>query len=143
MRTAAIVTLSLLFAPALAADVYRTVDAQGNVVYSDRPDDASSVRVAIRTTASGAPAAAPQRDSAAAQTSVAVPDEATIEQAEREQLAEDRAANCAAARQRNETYSTSHRLYRVDADGERVYLSDAELSQARVDAETEVSRWCN
>jgi hypothetical protein len=28
-------------------------------------------------------------------------------------------------------------------DGERVYYTDAELSQARLDAETAVSRWCD
>lgn len=142
MRTAVIVTLSLLAVPVHAADVYRTVDAQGNIVYSDRPSD-NSVRVAINTSAPAAQPAPVRRSTDAARSSAAVPDQATIEAAEREQLAEDRAANCEAARQRNETYATSRRLYRVEADGERVYFSDAELSQARMDAQAEVTRWCN
>jgi hypothetical protein len=145
MRTSAIiVTLSLLSLPAWAADVYRSVDAQGNVVYSDRPEDETSVRVTIAATAAPAPArtasggAAPDE---AAQPSE--PDAATIAAAERAQRAEDRAANCQIARQRNDTYSTSHRLYRVGEDGERVYFSDAELSQARMDAQASVARWCD
>ena len=143
MRTAAIiVTLSLLSVPAWAADVYRTVDAQGNIVYSDRPEDRSSVRVAIATSAARAPVSFVSRRSAA-EDQPAEPDEATIAAAEQAQLAEDRVANCASARQRNETYATSHRLYRVGEDGERVYYNDTELSQARMEAEAAVARWCN
>jgi hypothetical protein len=143
MRPAAIiVTLSLLIVPAWAADVYRSVDAQGNIVYSDRPGDEGAVRVVIAATAARAPVSVANSGTAAAQNSPAEPDAATIAAAERAQLAEDRAANCAIARQRNETYATSHRLYRVAEDGERVYFSDTELSQARMDAQTEVARWC-
>ena len=143
MRTAAIVTLALLVAPALAADVYRTIDAQGNIVYSDRPEDASAVRVAIRATGPTAAPRAPTRAGSPAETSAAVPDQATLERAEREQRTEDRAGNCAIARERNETYSTSRRLYRVAENGERTYLDDAELSQARLDAQAAVAQWCD
>jgi hypothetical protein len=144
MRTVAIVTLSLLVLPASAADVYRSVDAQGNVVYSDRPGDAASVKVAIRTLtpAPGQPAPAPAPEPAAAPAEAA-PDQAAIEAAERAQLAEDRAANCAIATERNERYQTSRRLYRVDAAGERVYLDDDALTQARADAAADVTRWCD
>ena len=143
MRTAAIiVTLSLLSVPIAAADVYRSVDADGNVVYSDRPGDRNAVRVAIVT----APARAAPRPVARqsnSESEPAEPDAATIETAERAQLAEDRAANCERARQRNESYATSHRLYRVAEDGERIYYSDTELSQARAEAAAAVARWCN
>ena len=145
MRSVAIVTLSLLVLPASAADVYRSVDAQGNIVYSDRPEDADSVKVAIRTLTpvsnQPVPAPAPQPEPAA--TPAEEPDQATIEAAERAQLAEDRAANCAIATERNERYQTSRRLYRVDAAGERVYLDDDALTQARADAAADVTRWCD
>ncbi len=142
MRTIAIVTLSLLAVPALAADVYRSVDAQGNVVYTDRPITDGSVRVAVRTT-TPAPAAQPASEQTSAKPAADLPDQATIEAAERAQLAEDRAANCEIAKERNERYSTSRRLYRVGADGERVYLNDEQLTEARNEAEAEVSRWCD
>ena len=61
MRTAAtILTLSLFTLSAGAAEVYRTIDAQGNVVYSDRPEDASSVRVAVAVTQPRASVPCPQ-----------------------------------------------------------------------------------
>jgi hypothetical protein len=144
MRSVAIVTLSLLAVPALAADVYRSIDAQGNVVYSDRPSEDGSVKVAVRSTPPAAPAAERRPGDAVPPAPAAdVPDQATIEAAERAQLAEDRAANCAIARERNERYSTSRRLYRVGADGEREYLNDADLTQARNQAQADVSRWCD
>ena len=144
MRLAAIiVTLSLLSVSAMAADVYRTVDAQGNIVYSDRPADGSSVRVAVAATSSRVPVRMQSTQATAATAAAQEPDEATIAAAERAQLAEDRAANCVTAQQRNETYATSHRLYRIGDDGERVYYNDAELSQARLDAEADVARWCS
>lgn len=142
MRTAAtIVTLSLLSLSAGAAEVYRSVDAQGNVVYSDRPGDRSAVRVAIATSAARAPVTAMRQPQAAAP--AGEPDAATIAAAERAQLAEERAANCEIARERSETAATSHRLYRLDDNGQRVYYSDSELAQARVDAAAAVERWCN
>ena len=143
MRTAVIiVTLSLLSVPAAQADVYRSVDANGNVVYSDRPSDRQAVRVAIATTQARAPVTVVSRPEPAAETP-AEPDEQTIAAAERAQLIEDRAANCERARERNVSYATSRRLYREGEDGERDYYTDAELSQARLEAEAAVARWCN
>jgi len=143
MRTIAIVTLSLFVLPAMGADVYRSVDAQGNVVYSDRPGAPSAEKVEIRVPA-GRPAAAraPETEPVPGEPPEQ-PDQATIEAAERAQQAEDRAANCVIAQERNERYQTSRRLYRVDEAGERVYLDDAALTQARVDAAADVSRWCD
>jgi len=142
MRTVAIVTLSLLAVFAQAGEVYRSIDAQGNVVYSDRPTSEDSTQVTVRTTPPAARAPG-MREAASRERAADLPDQATIEAAERAQLAEDRAANCTIATQRNERYSTSRRLYREGDDGERVYLNDAELTEARNNAQAEVRRWCD
>ena len=143
MRTVAIVTLSLLAVSAQAGEVYRSIDAQGNVVYSDRPASEDSTKVAIRTSPPPRAARAPStREAPSGEPAADVPDQATVEAAERAQLAEDRAANCTIATERNVRYSTSRRLYREGSDGERVYLNDAELTEARNNAQAEVSRWC-
>ena len=47
------------------------------------------------------------------------------------------------ARQMLDRYSTAHRLYRNGPDGERIYLSDAELAAARTKAESDVATWCD
>jgi len=143
MRSAMIIAALMISAPLVASDVYRSVDAEGNVVYSDRPEDGSAVKVAIAATAPSTPISVPQRSAAAAESATQEADDETVEAAERAQLAQDRAENCVLARQRAETYATSRRLYEVAEDGERVYYNDAELAQARLDAQSEVSRWCN
>lgn len=127
------------------AEVYRSIDSAGNVVYSDRPDHPGAVPVVIRTAAAVAPAARPQ--SAPARQANAAPatepDAATIARAEAAQQAEDRAANCEAARTRSERYDTAHRLYRAGENGEREYLTDAQIDEARATAQAEVARWCS
>lgn len=142
-RASYIVVLGLFSLPLIASDVYRSVDPQGNVVYSDRPEDGSAVQVAINTAAPATPVVAARRTDTANTAAAQEPDAATVTAAERVQLAQERAANCETARQQNEAFATQHRLYRTDENGERVYFSDTELSQARMNAQAEVSRWCN
>jgi len=59
--------------------------------------------------------------------------------AEREQ----KAARCEEARQRLASYVNSRRLYRLDENGERQYLDDAEITEARTKAEEAVNEHCN
>lgn len=140
----------LLMCPAVAvwaAEVYRSVDAEGNVTYSDRPsaESAESIFIATRRP-SAVPTSTPARQTAPDPAPTA--DEAGEVQRERreptpEERAEDRARNCAIARERAERYAISHRLYRETPDGEREYLSDAELTEARAQATADVQEWCD
>jgi hypothetical protein len=140
VRSTLVFVLTFCVSTAFAAEVYRSVDSQGNVVYSDRPED-GAIPVTIRTARVSAPVRAPRAaDDAQAANE---PSEATVQAAEAAQTAEDRAANCTAARERNERYSVSHRLYRVGSNGEREYLSDAEIDTARNEAVTAIARWCD
>jgi hypothetical protein len=146
-----LVCLSLLVATQLSATtVYRTVDEKGNVQYSDRPDREDTQALTIRTprpatpaatrTAAASPAPASGADDPAE--SAQGPTEAQL--AEQAALtAERRAKNCATARGRVERYAISHRLYRSLPNGEREYLSDAEIDEARVRAEADVQEWCD
>jgi hypothetical protein len=59
-----------------------------------------------------------------------------------EEIAAERARNCALAQERAERYRISRRLYRSLPNGEREYLSDAELDEARAKAEADVGNWC-
>ena len=136
--------LLLIPVGAHAADVYRSVDANGVVTYSDLPTEQSE-RVTIVASRAGAPSASrtqagrEQTDSAADSPLTAeIPREPTSDE-----LAADRERNCTYAREKLATYTQSHRLFRNGPDGERVYLSDAELSAARMKAESDVAEWCN
>ena len=49
MRTAVYLLLALTATAASAAEVYRSTDAKGNVIYSDRPENETSRAVVVLT----------------------------------------------------------------------------------------------
>ena len=56
--------------------------------------------------------------------------------------ATQKAEQCAKARQRYDTYMNSQRLYQKEADGQRRYLSDEELTAARASAKASMDVMC-
>src|SRR5262245_59152036 len=113
------------------AEVYRSTDANGVVVYSDRPqsEDAKPIFVAAiprSRSQSSAPAAAAKPSATAAQTEPANKDDPNRgirgETQTPQQEAEVKAKNCEIAKQRQATYTQAHRLYKSTADGGREYL---------------------
>jgi len=58
------------------------------------------------------------------------------------ELRAQRQKNCEVARETQQRYAISHRLFRTNAAGEREYLSDPEIDQARAKAATDVEDWC-
>lgn len=130
---------------ASAADVYRSVDENGVVVYSDRPTDQTEL-IQINTAVPGArPTTAPQANGEESDDSALnsplgaeIPREGTPEE-----IASDRARNCAAATQMVTTYTQSRRLFRQNADGEREYLTGAEIDEAIARAESDAATWCD
>lgn len=129
---------------ALAGEVYRSVGKDGVVVYSDRPSkDATAVIInvlggASRAPAAGKPAAKDNEPAPGSEVAAEIPREPTPDE-----IAADRARNCDYARQMQTTYSTAHRLFRNGPNGEREYLSDAEIDEKRAKAESEVAKWCD
>jgi hypothetical protein len=129
------------------ADIYRSVDENGVVNYSDLPTGADAERIAVSArpaVAAAQPADPADSDAESSDTDAdatvyaEIPREPTPEE-----VAADRARNCEYSRQMLESYTTSHRLYRQGPDGEREYLSDAEIDAARARAESNVAAWCD
>lgn len=137
--------LALASTGALGADVYRTTAPDGTVSYSDRPQGADSQFVFSASTRSAAqPAAAP---AGAAETNGAAPPEAPTPPSAPEgpsaaQLREQRQKNCEIARETQQRYQLSMRLYRTNAAGQREYLDDAAIAAARAKAAQDVEDWC-
>jgi Domain of unknown function (DUF4124) len=144
--------LALLAYPLWGGEVYRSVDENGNVRYSDRPEGPGSERVQIviahpHATPPPAPTAAqgaapsteaPPATSQPGQDATAATHEPTAAE-----KAEERKHNCDVATERLERYQVSHRLYRSLPDGGREYLTDEEIDEARSKAAAEVDKWCN
>jgi hypothetical protein len=148
VRSALLVVLASATAAAWGAQVYRSVDRDGNVSYSDRPagENAEALYIATPRAADPAPPAA-TASQPGGQTEAAPEQPGEVQREQREPTAEERAEervrNCAIARERNERYLISRRLYRETPDGEREYLDDAQLDDARARAAADVEEWCD
>jgi hypothetical protein len=149
--------LALLGASAAAgADVYRSRDAQGTVVYSDRPTE-NSEPVIVKPPTAGRPGNLLASKSATgnAQANANAPGDqnpaarkgAKGEKGEKDDLTPaekeaERAKNCETARDRKTRYETSHRLFKPGPNGEREYLNSAQIDEARAQAAADVQTWC-
>ena len=148
--------LALLGTAAANADVYRSVDAHGTVVYSDRPTEKSEPvfvnaskpgrsgnAITAQKTADNAQANAQNGQNAPASSSGnqqgAQKEKGDLTPAEKEA---EKAKNCQIARERKVKYDQSHRLFKTGPNGDREYLSDSEIDQARAQATADVQTWC-
>ena len=125
-------------------EVYKTVDASGHVVYSDHPTSAASEKLSVPVNATDPAEAArlaKQRaleDAEYAQRSRQEADEQRQEAAQSKQ----QAAQCTSARNHYFSIKDSRRLFRLDADGNRVFYSDAEADAMRADAKQAMDQAC-
>jgi hypothetical protein len=138
--------LALTASVAYGAEVYRSTDANGVVSYSDRPQGANSQYIYVATPrppsgmlprGTAAPTPGPGQADPAVQ---APPPPVALPPSE---LEAQRARNCEIARERQQRYSVAHRLFRTLPNGEREYLSDAEIDDARARAAADVENWCD
>ena len=140
-------TAALMFSgAALSGEIYKWTDEDGNVHYEDRPTgeevelvafttstNSSAVRASIDTRRANESARADKRSKR---------DEDTQEAAEAQLAADQRIRQCEESRARMETYLTSRRLYKQGDDGERVYLDDAQIMDARSEAQEDIQKYC-
>ncbi len=138
---------------AMAQTVYRTVDADGNVAYTDRPpaqqDTSTSVNVVdvqIQRTNLASVAARQSENRKQAGAEKAAADIRAGQEAEDAELAarnaQQREANCRIARSRLQQYSDARRLFRTLPNGEREYLDGPEIDAARAGAVRDVEELC-
>jgi hypothetical protein len=134
---------------AQAGDVYKYVDERGTTLYTDKPMP-GAVLVSASTQR---PPEVAQRTQAAARvattTQLAASNQRIAEGQTNTRAAEGvakdleatRLERCKKSRAFYENTINSQRLYR-EKDGQRVFLSDAELAQARVDARKTMEAIC-
>ena len=134
---------------ATANEIYKRVDADGNVYYEDRPTGAAGeerVDITYRRTDNGV---VRQRIQARVDAQATREEARSIAAAEEQEAAEKRAAEeeraqrCENSRARLETYLQSRRLYRTDDNGERVYLDEEQIQEARRKVEEQIAENCS
>jgi hypothetical protein len=138
--------LALLGTAAYGADVYRSTAPDGTVSFTDRPQGTDSQYV-TSTTPTARPASnaqAPRAPGAAPAAMPQAPGNPTLpEGPASSELRDQRQKNCEIARERLDRYNLSRRLFRTNAAGEREYLDDAAVADARAKAVADVQDWCD
>ena len=144
-----VLSAAALATSAFAGEIYKHVDDEGNVHYLDRPTgESGEERLAI--TYSGTSGETVTARVEKRRDYMAALDEARSEaknQREAEAQAraemEARAAKCEEHRARLETYLQSRRLYRENAAGEREYLDEEQIREARRKVEEAIQETCS
>lgn len=131
--SAALLTSSRL---ACADGIYKSVDAQGHVVYSDRATTSTAQKSELHVIA-GDPAEAAR---AAKETSILKAEENQRKRAEdlqgqnKAKQDHDRQVACTNARNRYNSIKDINLLYRLDEQGNRVFYTDAEADARKEQA---------
>jgi Domain of unknown function (DUF4124) len=144
---AILVALALLLCatcPVNAGEVYKSVDAEGHVVYSDRADTSGAQKSVVRSDPSNP-------------TEVArIAKEQEIQKAEelqrsRQKLIDDtkkaqqdelKQVQCESARNRYYSLKDARRIFDLDAAGNRQYYSDTEADTRREEARQAMAAAC-
>ena len=146
---------ALALAGSVHAQVYKCVDASGKTVYMQSPCPTGERATTLNRNAPAAAPAAPTagQNAASGPKSAAQLDQEfrkrRVEQQEAEKKSEEQAAqakdkeeNCKAARAQLASLNSGMRQMRINEQGERVYLEDAQVEQEKVRAQRAVDNSC-
>ena len=145
LRTILVTIMLAGLATSAAAEViYKWVDANGQVYYTDRPPTQAGARL-LAVLEHGYAESNEQQSSADAAPPPSIPGErassgtiASVQQV----VSQVRNEQCKQAQERYKTYVESRRLFRQLPDGKREYLSDEDLMKARIEARQAVDENC-
>ena len=169
-RAVLLIGISLLSTHAIQAhaEIYKWVDKNGTVRYTDTPPPSGSKSLTTLKNKATTPAQPPVGDSTMPADAVTNPAQSSngsaqtngsaaelekkkreIEEiekknkAEKEAQAKQKQLNCAAAKANYQSYSQGGRIYKNNEKGERVYLGDKDLADGAAQAKKEISQYCN
>jgi hypothetical protein len=134
---------------AVANEIYKWTDENGNVHYEDRPSGAATEERLQMTYNRTSSSAVHQRVQARVDARTAREEAKTAAEASEKEAAEnaaiaaERAQKCDKSRARLESYLQARRVYRTDDNGERVYLDEDQRQEARKKAEEQISEFCS
>ncbi len=144
-----VLSAASLTTSAFAGEIYKYVDEEGNAHYVDRPTgESGEKRMDITYSATSTAAVSAQtkrRQDYMEALEEARGEKASRREAEAEARAEmeARAAKCQQNRARLESYLQAHRLYRENEAGDREYLNEEQILEARRKAEEAIQETCS
>jgi len=125
----------MLVGTAAASAIYKSIDADGNVFFTDKPISESSEQLEIQFQARL------QHQATAAEAAANAPAGPTEDEKRAE--ARERAEKCSMYKERQFRFTRSRRIYREDSDGERVYLDEQEMGEVRANVEDQIEEYCS
>jgi Domain of unknown function (DUF4124) len=141
---AALLVAGGLCRPLPAQNIYKTVDAQGHVVYADRASSKDAPKTSVHFTAAD-PAEAARLAKEQQQLSTAEMQRAKDEAAAAKSKASSdrsKAQSCDKAKENYYRLKDANRVYQRDADGNRVYLPDNDADTLREQARQAMTAAC-
>lgn len=159
MKWIATLALLALALPAWGADMYKWVDENGKVHYSDRPPPANArqqttIQPKVPPQSAATPPAAPEGQPAGTKAKTAAEldmefrkrrTEASEAEAKRQQEAQaagEKQRNCEAAKARVAVLQTGGRITKATPTGEQTYLGDNEIAAELIEARKVADSWC-
>ena len=149
MRSLVMLMLMVLFSSSVCADIYKCADAQGRIVYGDKPcgDNATLVtpRVSPGPATSGPQSAAQRMEKTRRLLNAMDADRRAEKQQKADAKAEKelRTKNCKQAKFRYNRVIQASRLMRLDDEGNRVVLNDEERAASTRRAREDMEQWCS
>lgn len=145
----AVMVVGLAFAPVSEANVYKWKDPAGNIHYTDKPPPADGILISIekstftkRDESRSSPAATPTSRSGSPTDSMTPGAQAQMRNTVQKDVENAQNEGCKQAKDRYQIYVQSRRLFKEGPNKERVYLSDQELEQARLNAKHDMDEAC-
>lgn len=133
---------------AAADEVYKTLDAQGHITYSDRAISSDSKKVTVDFIQGN-----PQEAARLAKERALINADETQKARQAQQQAADqqkqqtqealKRRECDAARSRYAMFAAGGRLFRMDDQGNRVFYSDEEIDAQRVSTKAAMDSACS
>ena len=160
MIRAALFAVAFLAVSSAQGQVHKCVDAAGKVIYTQDPCPANTKPGSISRSVIPAPAAAPAGSAAKGEAAKSSAPKTAAEQEQafrKRQQDQAKAAkesdqksaevqrkeeNCRHARERLAQYDIGGRMTRINPQGERYYLEDAQIEQEKARARTDVAQSC-
>jgi hypothetical protein len=150
---AALIAGAFVAASADEVAVYKWIDVEGRIHYSDRPPPPDGKLISVETTAyarahlglierPSAPPPGPAPNAAKQPAAGPGANSPELKRAVEEDVATARAEQCKQAKDTYQRYIQSRRLIRKGPDGEQIYLSDAEMDTERVNAKRAADEAC-
>ena len=130
--------------PIPAGEVYKSVDAEGHVVYSDRADTSTAQKSVVRADPPNPTEAAriAKEQGILKAEEIQRNRQKSIEDAKKAQADHAAQVQCDSARNRYYALKDARRIYQRDADGNRVYLSDQDGDARREEARQAMTAAC-